>query len=51
MTTRVTQPRPAGPNIGFGVVGIAALLVLIIAIFGSFTQVGVGEIEIDRHPS
>ena len=44
MTIRGTQPRSGGPAIGLGVVGIAALLVLIIAIFVSFTQVGVGEV-------
>lgn len=49
MTIRGTQPRSAGPAIGFGVVGIAAVLVLIIAIFGSFTQVGVGEVGIVKH--
>ncbi|HEV8671266.1 MAG TPA: prohibitin family protein [Candidatus Limnocylindria bacterium] len=50
MTIRGTQPRSAtGPAIGLGVVGIAALLVLIIAIFGSFTQVGVGEVGIVKH--
>jgi regulator of protease activity HflC (stomatin/prohibitin superfamily) len=50
MSIRVAQGRsPAGPAIGFGVVGIAALLVLIIAIFGSFTQVGVGEVGIVKH--
>ena len=49
MTIRGTQPRSSGPAIGFGVVGIAALLVLIIAIFGSFTQVGVGEVGIVKH--
>jgi regulator of protease activity HflC (stomatin/prohibitin superfamily) len=49
MTIRGTQPRYAGPGIGLGVVGIAALFVLIIAIFGSFTQVGVGEVGIVKH--
>ena len=49
MTIRGTQPRSGGPAIGLGVVGIAALLVLIIAIFGSFTQVGVGEVWIVKH--
>jgi len=50
MSIRVAQGRsPAGPAIGFGVVGIAALLVLIIAIFGSFTQVRVGEVGIVKH--
>jgi prohibitin 2 len=49
MTIRGTQQRSSGPAIGLGVVGIAALLVLIIAIFGSFTQVGVGEVGIVKH--
>jgi regulator of protease activity HflC (stomatin/prohibitin superfamily) len=49
MTIRGSQQRTAGPAIGLGVVGIAALLVLIIAIFGSFTQVGVGEVGIVKH--
>jgi regulator of protease activity HflC (stomatin/prohibitin superfamily) len=49
MTIRGTQPRTAGPAIGVGVIGIAALLVFIIAIFGSFTQVGVGEVGIVKH--
>src|SRR5437867_850259 len=50
MSIRVAQGRsPAGPAIGFGVVGIAALLVLIIAVLGSFTQVGVGEVGIVKH--
>jgi len=40
--------RP-NPNIGFGVVGIAFVLVAIIAILGSFTQVGVGEVGIVKH--
>ena len=49
MSIRGTQPRSSGPAIGLGVIGIAALLVLIIAIFGSFTQVGVGEVGIVKH--
>ena len=50
MSIRVAQGRsPAGPVIGVGVIGIAALLVLVIAIFGSFTQVGVGEVGIVKH--
>ena len=50
MSIRVAQGRsPAGPVIGVGVVGIAALLVFILAIFGSFTQVGVGEVGIVKH--
>jgi regulator of protease activity HflC (stomatin/prohibitin superfamily) len=44
-----TFERATAPNIGFGVVGIAALLVLIIAVLGSFTQVGVGEVGIVKH--
>jgi prohibitin 2 len=40
---------PSAPNIGFGVVGIAAVLVFVIAILGSFTQVGVGEVGIVKH--
>jgi regulator of protease activity HflC (stomatin/prohibitin superfamily) len=49
MTIRGVPPRSAGPALGFGVIGIAALLVLVIAIFGSFTQVGVGEVGIVKH--
>ncbi|MEP6694941.1 MAG: prohibitin family protein [Chloroflexota bacterium] len=51
MTIRGSQPQryAGGPAIGLGVIGIAALLVLIIAIFGSFTQVGVGEVGIVKH--
>jgi regulator of protease activity HflC (stomatin/prohibitin superfamily) len=49
MTIRGTQPRSSAPAIGFGVVGIAAVLVFILAIFGSFTQVGVGEVGIVKH--
>ena len=41
--------RPSAPNIGFSVVGIAVVLVGIIAILGSFTQVGVGEVGIVKH--
>jgi regulator of protease activity HflC (stomatin/prohibitin superfamily) len=41
--------RPSAPNIGLGVVGIAFVLVAIIAILGSFTQVGVGEVGIVKH--
>ena len=49
MTIRGVPQRSAGPAIGAGVLGIAVLLVLVIAIFGSFTQVGVGEIGIVKH--
>ena len=42
-------PARSGPAIGASVVGIAALLVFIIAVLGSFTQVGVGEVGIVKH--
>ena len=48
MSTR-NYTGPSAPNIGFGVVGIAFVLVAIIAILGSFTQVGVGEVGIVKH--
>jgi regulator of protease activity HflC (stomatin/prohibitin superfamily) len=49
MTVRGAPPRTSVPNLGLGAIGIAALLVLIIAILGSFTQVGVGEVGIVKH--
>jgi regulator of protease activity HflC (stomatin/prohibitin superfamily) len=49
MTIRGVPSRPSGPAIGASVVGIAALLVLVIAALGSFTQVGVGEVGIVKH--
>ena len=49
MTIRGVPARASGPAIGASVVGIAALLVLIIAVLGSFTQVGVGEVGIVKH--
>jgi len=48
MSARVTA-RGSGPAIGLSAVGIAALLVFIIGVFGSFTQVGVGEVGIVKH--
>ncbi len=48
MSARVTA-RGSGPAIGLSAVGIAALLVFIIGAFGSFTQVGVGEVGIVKH--
>jgi len=48
VTIRATPGR-AGPAIGLSVVGIGTVLVLIIVILGSFTQVGVGEIGIVKH--
>ncbi len=38
-----------GPAIGAGVLGVVGLFVLVLAIFGSFTQVGVGEVGIVKH--
>jgi len=49
VTIRGVPARPSGPAIGASAVGIAALLVLIIAVLGSFTQVGVGEVGIVKH--
>jgi regulator of protease activity HflC (stomatin/prohibitin superfamily) len=49
MTTRGTQGRATVPTLGVGAVGIVGVLVLVIAILGSFTQVGVGEVGIVKH--
>ena len=49
MTIRGGPARASGPAIGASAVGIAAFLVLIIAVLGSFTQVGVGEVGIVKH--
>jgi regulator of protease activity HflC (stomatin/prohibitin superfamily) len=49
MSTRTTSTRASGAGIGLGVIGIAFVLVFLIGIFGSFTQVGVGEIGIVKH--
>jgi regulator of protease activity HflC (stomatin/prohibitin superfamily) len=47
------QGREGNPNIGgtigVGAVGIVAAIVLLLAVFGSFTQVGVGEVGIVKH--
>ncbi|HKW77939.1 MAG TPA: prohibitin family protein [Candidatus Limnocylindria bacterium] len=43
------EPRVGGPALGIGALGIATVLVLLIAILGSFTQVGVGEVGIVKH--
>ncbi len=48
MSARVTA-RGSGPAIGLSALGIATLLVFIIGVFGSFTQVGVGEVGIVKH--
>jgi regulator of protease activity HflC (stomatin/prohibitin superfamily) len=49
MSTRTTSTRASGAGIGLGVIGIAFVLVFLIGIFGSFTQVGVGEVGIVKH--
>ncbi len=48
MASRNSSGR-AGPAIGVGVLGVAGLFVLVLAVFGSFTQVGVGEVGIVKH--
>ncbi len=48
MASRVAS-RSTGPAVGLGVVGIVAILVVIVGTFGSFTQVGVGEVGIVKH--
>jgi regulator of protease activity HflC (stomatin/prohibitin superfamily) len=49
VTIRGVPARPAGPAIGASAIGIAVILVLIITVLGSFTQVGVGEVGIVKH--
>jgi regulator of protease activity HflC (stomatin/prohibitin superfamily) len=49
VTIRGVPARAAGPALGAGAIGIAVLLVLVIAVLGSFTQVGVGEVGIVKH--
>jgi regulator of protease activity HflC (stomatin/prohibitin superfamily) len=48
MSARVIERGP-GPAIGLSAVGIVVLLVFILGVFGSFTQVGVGEVGIVKH--
>jgi len=48
VTIRGVPARP-GPAIGASAIGIAVILVLIITLLGSFTQVGVGEVGIVKH--
>ena len=48
MSARISERGP-GAAIGLSAVGIAVVLVLIIGAFGSFTQVGVGEVGIVKH--
>jgi regulator of protease activity HflC (stomatin/prohibitin superfamily) len=49
MTLRGSPAREAGPVLGIGAVGIVFALFLIFVAFGSFTQVGVGEVGIVKH--
>ena len=49
MTLRGGPSREAGPVLGIGAVGIVFALFLIFVAFGSFTQVGVGEVGIVKH--
>ena len=51
MSTRTTtvSRSSVGPGIGLGAVGIVLVLVFLIGTFGSFTQVGVGEVGIVKH--
>src|SRR5437868_7064847 len=49
MATRTAAARGAGAGIGAGAVGIVLVLVFLIGTFGSFTQVGVGEVGIVKH--
>jgi len=46
---RTAPARASGAGIGLGALGIALVLVFLIGIFGSFTQVGVGEVGIVKH--
>src|SRR5713101_4324111 len=48
MSARVAARGP-GPAIGLSAVGIVVLLVFILAVLGSYTQVGVGEVGIVKH--
>ena len=50
VATRITTRGGGGSlGIGLGVVFVVALLFIVFAIFGSFTQVGVGEVGIVKH--
>ena len=49
MTLRGIPARPNSANLGLSAVGVVAALFLIIVAFGSFTQVGVGEVGIVKH--
>jgi regulator of protease activity HflC (stomatin/prohibitin superfamily) len=49
MSTRTAPARGAAGGLGLSAFGIALVLVFLIGIFGSFTQVGVGEVGIVKH--
>ena len=49
MSIRAVPARNNAPALGLSAIGIVAVLVLIIVILGSFTQVGVGEVGIVKH--
>ena len=49
MSIRNVPTRPSGSSIGISAVGVVAALFLVVAAFGSFTQVGVGEVGIVKH--
>src|SRR5438477_2586727 len=49
MSTRTAPARGSAAGLGVGVMGIALVLVFLIGILGSFTQVGVGEVGIVKH--
>src|SRR5947207_113779 len=49
MTIRNVPTRPSGSSIGISAVGVVAALFLVFVAFGSFTQVGVGEVGIVKH--
>jgi len=49
MTLRGIPARPTSANLGLSAVGVVAALFLLIVAFGSFTQVGVGEVGIVKH--
>jgi regulator of protease activity HflC (stomatin/prohibitin superfamily) len=49
MSSRTTSARSATGGLGLGVLGIVLVLVFLIGVFGSFTQVGVGEVGIVKH--
>jgi regulator of protease activity HflC (stomatin/prohibitin superfamily) len=49
VTIRNIPNRPSASGIGISAVGVVAALFLVAAAFGSFTQVGVGEVGIVKH--